>query len=285
MTDNFMIQGNIATLRDAVPVRLVHRKSEDNPENHVLHINNYLEVYVYVQGNHQYIVENKIYGLQRGDIILIYPREVHKALPLGTCLYERFYLLVDERCLDALALNPLTDIMKPSDHTGNLISPDPKMRERILGLLYGMSDCFMNGQNRQTQALGLLLQLMDMLAQLRSRSQPVPVGIVPVPELLKKILAYVAENTSSIQTTAQIADALGVSPPYLSSYFCKCIGTSLKIYVQAKKVALAKDLLDKGANVTEACFDSGFNDCSYFIRVFKKYVGITPLSYRKMLCQ
>ena len=54
-------------------------------------------------------------------------------------------------------------------------------------------------------------------------------------------------------------------------------------WIQAKKIALAKDLLDKGADVTEACYECGFNDCSYFIRVFKKYVGMTPLTYKNSL--
>jgi AraC-like DNA-binding protein len=94
-------------------------------------------------------------------------------------------------------------------------------------------------------------------------------------------LAFVAANTATIQTTAQIAAELGLTPQYLSAYFSQHIGTPLKIYVQAKKIALAKDLLDRGADVTGACFDSGFNDCSYFIRVFKKYVGMTPLRYRQ----
>ena len=283
MTDKLIIQGNIATLRDAVPIRFVYHKSVDSPEDHVLHINTYLEIYVFVQGNHQYIVENQIYGLQRGDIILINPREVHKPLPLETCLYERFYLLVDERCLDGLALNPLADLLSPSHHTGNLISPAPEAREQILSLLYKISESFSDGRHCPTQTLGLFLQLLDLLVQQRSQVRSVPGGMAQVPELLKSILSYVAENAASIQTTTQIADALGISSPYLSSYFRKCIGTPLKIYIQAKKVALAKDLLDKGANVTEACFDSGFNDCSYFIRIFKSYVGVTPFNYRKML--
>lgn len=281
--EDFWIQGNIATMRDAVPIRFAHRKSMDKQDNHVLHLNNYLEVYVFVQGNHKYIVEDKIYELRRGDMILITPREVHKALPLEDCLYERFYLLVDERCVDGLVHNPLTPLMNPGPHISNLISPEPEVREQVLQLLYGISDCFAQGENRQTQALGFVLQLLDICNRQRAKKQPTADYTAPVPELLEKILSYVAENTASIESAAQIARVLGVSPQYLSSYFSKHIGTPLSIYIQAKKIALAKDLLDKGADVTGACFESGFNDCSYFIRVFKKHVGVTPFHYRQTL--
>ena len=94
----------------------------------------------------------------------------------------------------------------------------------------------------------------------------------------KPKVAFVCVHNSC---RSQIAEALGVSPQYLSTYFAKRIGTPLKIFVQAKKIALAKQLLSKGADVTGACFDSGFNDCSYFIRIFKKYVGITPLRFKQ----
>ena len=283
MLNLFRIQGNISAMRESVPIRFVHHKNIDQPESHVLHINNYLEVYVFVQGNHQYIVENNIYELQRGDIILINPREVHKALPLESCLYERFYLLLDLRCFDGMAHNPLSPILKASPTAGNLISPDPEAREQVLQILYAISRCFDQAQDQQLQALGLVLQLLDICNRQLMRQQPALGGNISMPELLERTLSYVAENTASIQSVAEIARQMGVTAQYLSTYFSKHIGTPLKIYIQAKKVSLAKELLEKGCDVTSACFDSGFNDCSYFIRVFKKYMCMTPLQYQKTM--
>lgn len=277
MEKEFRIEGEIATLKGALPVRFVHQRGMDRPENHVLHINNYLEVYVFLEGHHQYIVENRVYELQRGDMVLINPREVHKALPLETCMYERVYLLVDEHCLDALVRNPLAVLLNRSG--GNLISPPEPVRRQVLDLLEQLSLCFRRERDDQTQGFGLVLQLLELCVG----QSPVEGKPGRVPQLLEKILAYVAENTASIQSTAEVATALGLSPQYLSAYFSRHIGTPLKIYIQAKKIALAKDLLSKGADVTGACFDSGFNDCSYFIRVFKHYVGVTPLRYRQDL--
>ena len=280
MEELFHIQGSIPVMRDSVPIRFVHHKNLDRPESHVLHINNYLELYVYVQGNHKYIVENRLYELRRGDIILINPREVHKALPLEPCLYERFYLLLDADCFRGLSYDPLSYILGQLPRVGNLISPPEEAREQVLQLLYAISGCVARSQ---VQALGLVLQLLAVCAGQMQGANREPGPIAPVPELLEQILSYVARNTASLQSTQQIAQALGLTPQYLSTYFRRHIGTPLKIYIQAKKIALAKDLLDKGADVTGACFDSGFNDCSYFIRVFKKYVGVTPLNYRRSL--
>lgn len=281
MEETISTTAEIGVTHGAVPIRFAHRKSMDRPENHVLHLNNHLELYFYVSGNHRYIVENSLYELRRGDVVIINPREVHKALPAGVCLYERFYLLVDEHALDAMAQNPLSPILQKPAHAGNLISPDEDSREELLRLLYEIESCFLEGRNAQVRALGYVLQILDLIAlQLHSRPD-IAESTVRTPPLLERILSYVALHAATVQSTEEIAAAIGITPQYLSGYFSRRVGTPLKTYIQAKKIALAKDLLDKGADVTRTCYECGFNDCSYFIRIFKRYVGMTPLAYQR----
>ena len=274
MDETFEIEGQIDILRDGPAVHFAHLKTMDRPENHRLHLNNYLELYMFVSGKHQYIVDNRLYDLQRGDIVIIGPRQVHKALPAGEGLYERFYLLLDTDCLRGLHWDPLPPILEGEGH---LLTLESDRREEALGLLYGISDCFRSELRQPLTALGLMLQFLELLGGRNHQTQPA--AALPVPQLLAKVLRYVQDHAASIGSVAQVAEAMGISPQYLSSYFRKQIGTPLKIYIQAKKIALAKELLSKGADVTQACFDSGFNDCSYFIRIFRKYTGTTPHRY------
>lgn len=281
MEQKFRIEANMNVMRDALPIRFSHNKSMDKPENHVLHLNNYVEIYVYISGNHNYIVENNLYELKQGDIIVINPREVHKALPLSEALYERFYFLIDCNTFDGMNFDPLARILKKPSQMGNLISFDDKTRRSILNMLYEISDCFCDGRNDQLRAFGYLMQILDEIDRYLKNGSPSDGDITQTPELLKKILIYVAEHTKDLQAITEVSDALGLTPQYLSSYFSKQIGTPLKSYIQAKKIALAKALLNKGADVTWTCYESGFNDCSYFIKIFKKYVGKTPMAYKK----
>ena len=272
---------NITAMCQKSPIRFAHFKTPDKPENHVLHINNYVEIYVFVSGNHRYVVENSLYDLRRGDVIVINPLEVHKALPLGEMPYERFYFLVEPNTFDTMHINPLAPILNRPAGMGNLISFDQDTRQSVLNMLYAISDCFADGRNDQLRALGFFLQIVDEINRNLTRQTPGAANVTHAPELLKHILAYVANHAATLQSTAEIASSLGITPQYLSSYFSKHIGTSLKHYIQAKRIALAKELLDGGADVTEACYNSGFNDCSYFIRIFKKHVGMTPLTYKQ----
>lgn len=280
MEERFRISADIHFIQGKNPIRMAHHKTMDKPENHVLHINNYVEIYVYIAGNHQYIVENSVYELRRGDVIIINPLEVHKALPLASGVYERFYFLIDSKAFEGMWSDPLSAILNKPIGSGNLISFDEEKREAFLEILYAISNCFRDGRDDQLCAAGYFLQMMSEINQYVTGDRLTVGNVAGTPRLLESVLSYIAEHTANIETITEIASALGVTPQYLSGYFSKHIGTPLKTYIQAKKIALSKELLDKGADVTEACYECGFNDCSYFIRVFKKYVGMTPLSYK-----
>ena len=49
-------------------------------------------------------------------------------------------------------------------------------------------------------------------------------------------------------------------------------------------MTLAKQLLEEGYSVADTCHELGYTDCSYFIRVFKRHMGMTPLKYRATFC-
>jgi len=282
MAENFDLDANMTVMRGAVPIRFAHHRGPDKPENHRLHINNYVEIYFYIRGDHRYIVEDSLYEMRRGDVIVISPREVHKALLTGEVEdYERFYFLVDPSSFSGMAFDPMAALRERRACEGNLISFDDETREVVIGMLYAIGECFENGRNDQLRALSYFFRILDECAGTAYSRRKSAEASARTPELLAKILAYISANTSRIDSVTEMAAELGLTPQYLSSYFSKHIGTPLKTYIQAKKITLAKDLLDRGADVTTACYECGFNECSYFIRVFRKYVGMTPRKYRE----
>ena len=71
MESTFWIDGEIPALQQGAPIRFAHHRGPDKADNHRLHINNHMEIYFFISGNHQYIVENDLYALKPGDAILI----------------------------------------------------------------------------------------------------------------------------------------------------------------------------------------------------------------------
>jgi AraC-like DNA-binding protein len=100
-------------------------------------------------------------------------------------------------------------------------------------------------------------------------------------KFVEKIQQYVSENYATPFTREQIADALGVTPTYVSRVFRQQSGMALWDYVNSFRVARACELLEHSdLSVTEVAFTVGFNDPAYFSRVFRKQTGKSPAAYR-----
>lgn len=279
MEDNFVTK--LGILKNETPITFAYSANYDTPEKHVLHINQFYEIYVFVQGDTDYIVEDSYFQLHRGDIIIINPYEVHKAVLKSTVLYERFYLLVPTDIFKAFSFNPLEQIMSYTARKKNLVSLPKEHREHALKLLYQMLDVLKkdDGSSGQLAAYGLFLQFIMLISNNSFEEASIHTG--QLPKLIENILKYINDNLTQIDSIEQLATHFNVSIPYLSSTFKNTIGTPAVKYIQTKRIAYAKSLLDQNLSVTDACYESGFNDCAYFIKIFKQHTGMTPLQYKK----
>ena len=85
-------------------------------------------------------------------------------------------------------------------------------------------------------------------------------------------------------TLSDLSEHFNRSKSYISHMFKRESGMSLRDYCNNLKLKDAEQLLlNTVIPVTEIAFDTGFNDVSYFIYLFRKKYGISPLKYRK--CQ
>lgn len=97
-------------------------------------------------------------------------------------------------------------------------------------------------------------------------------------ETINYINRHYCENISLNDT----AEAVGLSPQYLSSLFKKETGIGFNDYLNNVRIEKAKALIDEGRNKVKDIYNIvGFNNYSYFFKVFKDTTGFTPLEYSK----
>lgn len=78
-----------------------------------------------------------------------------------------------------------------------------------------------------------------------------------------------------------IAERLNLSPAYLSRLMAAEVGVNFKEYLTRRRLEAAKALLvDSAHQVKEVASFVGYNNVKQFIRIFKKYEGITPAEFR-----
>lgn len=98
---------------------------------------------------------------------------------------------------------------------------------------------------------------------------------------VREAMEYVRRNLDKELSRAQIAEAIFLSPEYLSRLFKRETGGSLSDYILAEKMRVAQSLLaDTDVPVSLVASKVGYSNFSYFSQVFKKYSGCSPVEYR-----
>ncbi|MBI5563468.1 MAG: helix-turn-helix domain-containing protein [Chloroflexi bacterium] len=100
--------------------------------------------------------------------------------------------------------------------------------------------------------------------------------------VVKQTLAYLQQNYHRALSRQELASAVGVSKDYLSHIFQQELGLSPWEYLNRYRIQQAKALLSNSrASITDIAAQVGFDDLSYFNRVFRKQEGRTPSQYRE----
>lgn len=98
---------------------------------------------------------------------------------------------------------------------------------------------------------------------------------------LNRVLEYISANLGEDIRLSELAHTAGMSPHYFSELFKQTTGLSPHQYLLQQKIERAKQhLRNPRANVIEASAMTGFVDQSYFTKVFRRFVGVTPTEFR-----
>lgn len=143
-----------------------------------------------------------------------------------------------------------------------------KLNRQYLSLLY---------QEQHTDDLCMLMQevlegFMSAMFNQQDKGNP----------YIRKALRYMSDNYSEHLELNQVAEYVQLSPSYFSSLFHQVVGVSFREQLCRIRVEESKRLLlNKEYSLADIAVSMGFPDQSYYCKVFKRIVGITPGKYRE----
>ncbi|HOJ99253.1 MAG TPA: helix-turn-helix domain-containing protein [Termitinemataceae bacterium] len=155
-----------------------------------------------------------------------------------------------------------------------VILSEQKIEENLVEQSGAKGNCLLlnAGIYQEQEFLSLLKRLLEGKSLL-----PPYTGI-----LVKRALLYLNQHYQENILRWKLAEYVHISEDYLSRIFKKEIGMSPWEYLIRLRISMAKKLLiQKTATISEIAEMVGFSDQAYFCRVFKKYTGRSPLSYRR----
>lgn len=124
--------------------------------------------------------------------------------------------------------------------------------------------------------------LENLLGQLQSILAAVPRRTAYEHQLIRKVQDTMMRKYRENVGLADLAGEVHLTPAYLSNLFRRITGTTLTDYMMDLRIAKAKELLESRIDLKAYEIGGlvGYPDATYFNRIFRKRVGITPKQYR-----
>lgn len=99
--------------------------------------------------------------------------------------------------------------------------------------------------------------------------------------ILKQILGYIYQNYNRKIRLTEISEAVNLTPHYLCKFFKEMTDMRIVDYINHYRIETASSLLKVSTlSVTDIALECGFDNISYFNRVFKKQNACTPTEFR-----
>lgn len=246
-----------------------------------MHIHDCYEIYYSISGGRQFLIDNKFYPIEPGNLFIINQYESHKLTQVDKAVHERIVLSIHPDYTKRLSSSE-TDLdscftCRPGNFC-HKIALNREQQNRFLYYVNKIADADGYGHDVLEQAA--FTELLVLLNRLTLSNHPVKTAApCTYNHQVDDILKYINKNIASPLTIGQLATEFYLSESYICRIFKSATGTTVNKYITARRISIAKALLSDGLSVTEAFERSGFTDYSNFFKSFTKAVGISPKKY------
>ncbi len=235
------------------------------------HLHYHLELVYMIEGCTTCAVDTGEYTIESGDVMLVFPNQVHRYDPAENEKYLLFIVnpdLLPELSRSFSGAAPTSPIVRG---VGN----DPYMHELLMTLSHTED---MPADYRDAITKGYLLAFFgELLSRMTFRESSQTDSLT-----LRSIVSFCAQNYSRELTLATLEEELHLSKYYISHLFGSKIGTGFNDYINALRVSEACRYLRRtNKSITEISALVGFGTLRTFNRAFIKQVGMSPSEYRK----
>lgn len=238
------------------------------------HYHNYYELYYLEDGERYHMMEDHMYVMQAGELILFSPYVMHRSYGADGIPFKRIVLYFEKE--DIIS----EELLAALDDNNGMYRPDPKVRQKLHLILdelireYENPTEFYNGY-RSTLLNMLLYTLLMQTKKVEPVKKESTSRIIPV-------INYIHQHYPEDITLRQLSSMFYLSPSYLCREFKKQTNSTIVQYINVTRVMNAqRQLMETDKNITQISAETGFSNLTHFNRVFKSVTGATPSGYRK----
>lgn len=250
-----------------------------------IHYNDY-EVYYLLEGERCYFIGTKIYHLKQGSLVFVRRNVIHKTALSREAHHDRILLEISRSYLESVFA--ITGELTLHDFFQDdciILSLESEEQNFITELLLALGrELGTKNSGFRLLAKSLVAELFIYAKRMENKTNPSASSRTDDPRhrQIEQIACYIAENCCSPLSLNSIAEQFYMNKCYLSRIFKEITGFTVNGYLHARRIQKARSLLIQNSmNISEVSEAAGYENLTYFERVFKKHTGMSPLEYRK----
>ena len=240
------------------------------------HWNEHYEIIFVLSGELKMIVDDKIILLKDEDICLINSGSVHEILSqtgrIMDMIFDYDKIRYTEQNQDFYFL-----LNSSGDTYNEKYNYVRHLMAQFIKINMGIA--------KRYKTMSLLYTLIDELTETFQVIQTThPSRTQKYKERMNSILDYINTHYKEGLSLSFLAEHVGLSAPYLSSFFQKNTGKSFSTYYNEVRLNHAVNhLISSDESIEEIALNHGFGDSRTFVSLFKKHYGMLPSAYRKKM--
>lgn len=265
-------------LQEITPVSFIRTGTARNGCDS-FHWHEYAELILIRKGTGRYLIEDRVFEVTGGDVILVNPAEKHRVVPASG----------ESLVATVIGYNP-----ELGEFGGRSFVNKPFLQEEDRRRMEQLIDDISLEYEQRKPYCGTMIKakLMTLTAMLLRQGEREADGgeayglrvVKKQTERMERILDYIHDNFDKDIHLEAMAQRFFMNASYFSEYFKKNAGINFSDYLARVRIEKAIHMLYASeVSSTETAFACGFNNMTSFYNAFRKITGKSPGDYRKSL--
>lgn len=250
-----------------------------------LHWHNEMEIIYVKKGKGRVTIDFQLYNIEAGDIVILLSGQLHAISQLGsyTMEYENIIFSTDmllSKYGDSLNSDFFVPFLAGNIYYESIVTSSHPMYPELSSCLNRADKvCSTFEKGYKLAIKGFLFEFFYVI--FHNSEDTVVEKYSKHLNKIKEVLKYIETHYHDPITIEEIAGVCGYSPSHFMRFFKNALGTSFIDYLNDYRLLMAsRMLMSSDENILNIATDCGYDNLSYFNRIFKRRYGMPPSHYR-----
>lgn len=264
---------------------VIERCTRHEEYNMVKHWHPEVEFQYFLSGKRLFFIESKVYMCKPGSLVIVDSNQVHNTASDKELFHDRVLLSFEKEKFQKILEDMGFDMDEFFSLFNGLIQIPETDRSYLEWLLMDLANEVK--KKKPMYQLSVQVRVTELFVYLTRLKTSGPrekkvVNTNEVDELVNKVTLYIRDAYKTAGSLQDIAKYFYLDKSYLSRIFKRSTGYTVSEFTNIRRIQQSQKLLeDTDWTIAKVAEEVGYQNLTYYNRVFKKYIETSPLQYRK----